>query len=125
VGGINYYLSGGCPIVYLFRAVEKDTGQVIEVKNISSSSALLINVPVGRWLITNCFSQGNAYGELTYFLTSGNSEAITDATFYDDFTLYTAAVVLSGIPRMAGYDYLYCPFSRAIMSGDWSMSPVY
>ena len=124
-GSMDFRASGGAPTHYLFRAIEKDTGVVIEARNVQSSSADLETLPVGRWAITIQFSQSQDYGSVIYMIAANNNEIDTEITVYQDFELYTAAVVLSALPQMADYDQIYCPFSKALLSGAWSLSPTY
>jgi hypothetical protein len=124
-GSMSFYASGGCRNHFLFRAVEKDTGVVKEIRNISSTSAELETLPEGRWAITMQVAQSSAYGTVAYPIYAQNNEVDTEITIYQDFELYTAAVVLSALPQMADYDQIYCPFSKALLSGAWSLSPTY
>ena len=124
-GSMDFRASGGAPTHYLFRAVEKDTGVVIEARNVQSSSADLETLPVGRWAITMQFAQSSDYSTVIYMIAANNNEVDTEITVYQDFELYTAAVVLSALPQMADYDQIYCPFSKALLSGAWSLSPTY
>jgi len=124
-GSMDFRASGGAPTHYLFRAVEKDTGVVIEARNVQSSSEDLETLPVGRWAITMQFAQSSDYSTVIYMIAANNNEVDTEITVYQDFELYTAAVVLSALPQMADYDQIYCPFSKALLSGAWSLSPTY
>jgi len=124
-GSMDFRASGGAPTHYLFRAIEKDTGVVIEARNVQSSSADLETLPVGRWAITMQFAQSSDYSTVIYMIAANNNEVDTEITVYQDFELYTAAVVLSALPQMADYDQIYCPFSKALLSGAWSLSPTY
>jgi len=124
-GSMDFRASGGAPTHYLFRAVEKDTGVVIEARNVQSSSADLETLPVGRWAITMQFAQSSDYSTVIYMIAANNNEVDTEITVYQDFELYTAAVVLAALPQMADYEQIYCPFSKALLSGAWSLSPTY
>ena len=124
-GSMDFRASGGAPTHYLFRAIEKDTGVVIEARNVQSSSADLETLPVGRWAITMQFAQSSDYSTVIYMIAANNNEVDTEITVYQDFELYTAAVVLAALPQMADYDQIYCPFSKALLSGAWSLSPTY
>jgi len=124
-GSMDFRASGGANTHYLFRAIEKDTGVVIEARNVRSSTANLETLPVGRWAITMQFAQSSDYATVIYMIAANNNEVDTEITVYQDFELYTAAVVLAALPQMADYEQIYCPFSKALLSGAWSLSPTY
>lgn len=125
VGSIKFSTSGGCPNYLMLRAVEKNTGVVIEARNVKSTNQSLATIPVGEWLITCHFYQAETYRNIQYYMSIEQDSPSFDVDFHDDLSIRTGAVAQSAMPAMASYDQIYCPFSKTILSGQWTLANDY
>lgn len=121
VGSVDFVVSGVTPYIAMFRAIEKDTGQVIEVRNKSGAHQSIATIPVGRWNIIHYAEASN----LGYFLRMGFATADLEFDIFDDFTAIPVGIALSVTPNMADYESVYCPFSGQVSVGTWALDSAY
>lgn len=115
--------SGGTPYNFLTRAVNKNTGDVLESR-MKVGSPDLVTLPVGEWEIYMIFSQGYSYTSLLYYLYL---KTVTGTSFKvkNDVSLRSAGITLSILPESTNYSESFCQFSNQKLTGTWTLSSSY
>lgn len=112
--------------IIVFRAIEKNTEQVIEFRN--PNYTFIIDIPVGEWFIQiEVANSRDRYGQFAYQYVLGFRGITEDGEFivYDDLEVMNIAVILSAMPTLASMNKIYCPFSDQFLTGYWELSNTY